>query len=79
MGFTTNESMCRVEFFKPSPSGKWYTTEEVNFKGLYEYPPHEALKIAISKLGRLSDMVAVCFDPHVKHSFPVMVYPSHDD
>ena len=33
MGYTTDDDMVRVDFFKPS--GKWYTTEAVKWTGGY--------------------------------------------
>lgn len=34
MGYTTDDAMVRVDFFKLS--GKWYTTEAVKWTGNYE-------------------------------------------
>jgi hypothetical protein len=36
MGFTTDDAMVRVDFFKPR--GKWYTTEAVKWTGEWAGP-----------------------------------------
>jgi len=78
MGYTTDDSMIRVDFFKES--GKWYTTEAVKI----EYPKRlgltevfaKSLKNHFIKEGnpeRLSEMTAVCLYPYYDDSFPVMI------
>ena len=73
--YIENPAMCRVDFFKES--GKWYTTEAINFDGCDWENDHgaEALRKALRKqIGtRLSGMNAVCLDPYIKHSYPVMI------
>ena len=34
MGYSEDETMVRVDFFKPS--GKWYTTEAVKWTGAWK-------------------------------------------
>jgi hypothetical protein len=79
MGFTTDEEMVRVDFFREG--GKWYTTEAIKFdryhstlEGTFE-SPNETLKRCLrEQLGdRLSDMVAVCLEPYSKNAYPLMV------
>jgi hypothetical protein len=72
--YSNDPEVCRVDFFKES--GKYYTTEAIRFvDGTWEAHPRDALKMSLrEQLGeRLSDMTAVCLDPYVKDSFPVMV------
>jgi hypothetical protein len=88
MGYTTDDSCVRVDFFKPS--GKWYTTESVTWTGPYE--GDIIFSFAKSLLDhlkfretdrkhqhpshvnvRLSGLTAVCLDPYHQHSFPLML------
>jgi len=75
MGYSIDESVCRVDFFKPS--GKWYTTEAVKFtsyKGQSQDIFRESLRNHFKNTpGRLEGMVAVCLEPYVEHSFPLMI------
>ena len=72
--YTENANSCRVDFFKAS--GKWYTTEAVQFDNdLYHMQPVDAVKIALQRHldGRLSGMTAVCLQPYNENSFPIML------
>jgi hypothetical protein len=62
-----------VDFFKQT--GKWYTTEETLFNEDYHASPADELRKLLKKQlnGRLQGLVAVCLEPYVKHSYPVMV------
>lgn len=73
MGYTDDEGMVRVDFFRPG--GKWYTTEAINMTEVYDLFPAEGLKKALAaQVGtRLSGMWAVCLEPYCAHAFPVMV------
>ncbi len=81
MGYSSNESMVRVDFFKES--GKWYTTEAVNFDVVYlvekedfkTIHPVDALKLALEAhlKGRLNGMWAVCLKPYCALDFPAMI------
>jgi len=79
MGYTENDGMVRVDFFKPS--GKWYITLSVDLSEFYDEPSiHEAFAKALRKhfsdLGHpdmLSDMDAVCPEPFHKHGHPVII------
>jgi hypothetical protein len=67
---------CRVDFFKPS--GKWYTTEAVDFDDFYHEPLihdafHKALKKHFNGMSRLAGMTAVCLEPYHEHEHPLMV------
>lgn len=76
MNYSDRQAMCRVDFFRPS--GKWYTTEAVDFGGLYDCDPAEALHRACERhfshrlegrlKGRLDGMLAVCLDPYTERS-----------
>lgn len=74
MGYTTDNSMVRVDFFKPS--GKWYTTEAIRWTGGY-YNDNLIESFAKSlrdSLGsRLSDMDAVCLEPYRDIGYPLMI------
>jgi ATP-dependent Lon protease len=81
MGYTTNESMVRVDRFKES--GKWYDTLEVEM--VDEYYDHwnifEAVEKSIDAKYGVGYVMAwtnqggsfVCLEPCHKHSHPVML------
>ena len=74
MGYTEDESMVRVDFFRPS--GKWYTTEGVKWTGGYrDCCIFSAFRQSLrDHLGdRLCDMDAVCLEPYHEHSYPIQV------
>jgi hypothetical protein len=77
MNYTSNPKMVRVDFFKPS--GKWYTTEAVEF-GIEDEDLNrrflDALKLHLRRPDgqlRLAGMWAVCLEPYSDHPFPLMV------
>lgn len=87
MGYSVEEDMVRVDFFKPS--GKWYTTEAVKWTGdcwvndphgetaKRGEPIHDAFIHSLRDHfkdcpNRLEGMDAVCLEPYHKHSFPLM-------
>ncbi len=76
MGYSDDDSMVRVDFFKGG--GKWYTTEAVKWTGGYfskESSPLDAFAASLRRhLGdRLSEMDAVCLHPYHEHSYPLMI------
>jgi hypothetical protein len=81
MGYTDDESMVRVDFFKES--GKWYTTEAVRWTGEWggNSVIHEefakSLRDHFSKdVGsekRLSEMDAICLYPYHKNKHPIQI------
>jgi hypothetical protein len=79
MGFSTDESIVRVDFFKSS--GKWYTTEAVKWTGDYYSSGggiHEQLKKSLrdhfkGTPAAFSDMDAICLEPYHEHSHPLML------
>lgn len=76
MGFTTEEYMVRVDFFKPS--GKWYTTEAVewtgDFHGIIGEEFAKSLRVHFrDHPTRLAGMTAVCLHPFHAHPFPFMI------
>lgn len=74
MNYSNDESMVRVDFFKPS--GKWYTTEAVKWTGGYrDVHIIDAFKASLREHleGRLSDMDAVCLEPYHEHQHPIML------
>lgn len=62
-----------VHFFRPS--GKWYTTETMDWLGQEGEPLCKglmrSLKVALGQ--RLWGMTAVCVDPAVKNGHPLLV------
>lgn len=72
MGFTTDEAMVRMDFFKES--GKWYDTVSVSMRGYYGVSILEAVvKSARTQCNAYSGMTLVCLEPYHQHSHPVMI------
>lgn len=81
MGYSADETMVRVDFFKPS--GKWYTTEAVKWTGDYRFETrkkliHESFAKSLrdhfqDTPNRLSDMDAICLHPYHKHEHPIQL------
>jgi hypothetical protein len=74
MGYSAEEDMVRVDFFKTS--GKWYTTEAVKWTGGYSNQDiHEAFKKSLRShlKNRLSDMDAVCLHPYHEYEHPLCI------
>lgn len=79
MGYSENEAMVRVDFFKPS--GKWYTTEAVHWTAPWQgrgNSIHECFKSTLRKHfketpDRLSEMDAVCLHPYHEYSHPIQI------
>ena len=75
MGYTTNDRMIRVDFFKPS--GKYYTTEAIEWLPTDEDKsyPVDIFKYSLREhlQGRLKDMVAVCLETEFCAGFPLMI------
>lgn len=88
MGYTTDDSYVRVDFFKPS--GKWYTTEAVKWTGGYSdcqlinafaksLKDHLSERVTQPGLPRhtglrLSGMIAICLSPYHEHEVPLMIH-----
>lgn len=77
MGYSDDEAMVRVDFFKPS--GKWYTTEAVKWLGWgRDILIHDAFKNSLKihfkdNPERLSDMDAICLEPYHELSHPIQL------
>lgn len=80
MGYSENDYMVRVDFFKPS--GKWYCTESVHWLTFRaaEMGIDQAFKQALKKhlalsdgTYRLKEMTAVCLEPYHEHAHPLMM------
>lgn len=77
MGYIDDDSMVRVDFFKPG--GKWYCTEAVKWTGGYgDVEIHTAFKISLQdhfrdNPNRLNGMVAVCLEPCHAYAHPLML------
>lgn len=73
--YSDNESSVRVDFFKPS--GKWYTTEAVQWTGEWNKDTliHEAFAQSLRDhlKGRLSGLDAICLDPYHELSHPICI------
>jgi hypothetical protein len=88
MGFTTNDSRVRVDFFKPS--GKWYGTGSIDMRVHYNGPIHDCVRQACEAEQALgsrgewghtftpAEWLAgggsiVCLEPHHEHSHPIIL------
>lgn len=78
MGFTTDDAMVRVDFFKES--GKWYTTEAVKWVGYDDPDIYEAFANSLKQhlaypdgRLRLSGMFACCLEPAHIRPIPLML------
>ena len=72
MGYSQNPAMVRVDFFKDS--GKWYTTEAVEWLDWGgELCRTFQLSLKAHLGGRLRGMWAVCLEPYSDKGFPLMV------
>lgn len=85
MGYSTEENMVRVDFFKES--GKWYATEAIDFLGGSEDPdkayneehPMNVFQRALVHHLKYDDgtlryagMRAVCLEPYHDMALPLM-------
>lgn len=74
MGYSADDEMVRVDFFRPS--GKWYCAEAVRWTGSYIGDIHKAFAISLRnhlKGGRLSEMDAVCLEPCHENAHPIQL------
>ncbi len=82
MGYSTDSSMVRVDFFRPN--GKWYCTEAVKWTGEWigandkKQDIFEAFKQSLKdhfkdNPNRLSDMDAVCLEPYHEWTHPIIL------
>ena len=77
MGYTADDSMVRVDFFKPC--GKWYCSEAVKWTGGYNgVLIYTAFKKSLqdhfqNDPNRLNGMVAVCLEPCHVYAHPLML------
>ena len=71
--YSANPGNCRVDIFKPG--GKFYTTVVVDFTDFYNDLTVDAFRKACAKAfsDRFQGMTAVCLDPCVDHSYPVLI------
>lgn len=74
--FSTSPNNCRVDFFKPS--GKWYDTDEVQFRGsdfnntnIFTAFQH-ALQDA-SLWDKLKKFDCVCLEPYHENTHPICI------
>jgi hypothetical protein len=80
MGYTDDETMVKVDFFKDT--GKWYTTEAMKWDKYTsgEDGNYEDIKDIFKRClrqhlkGRMNDMIAVCIEPYHQHAHPLMVF-----
>lgn len=89
MGYDNNDSMVRVDFFKPS--GKWYTTVALRWdryksKGFEDMEKLELINDTFRRyltkqfydLFVRDKLIAICLEPYHEHSCPLMVkYKDH--
>ena len=83
MGYSTNDRMVRVDFFKDS--GKWYATEALLWDR-YETHKVKNLKVEVEAIhdtfkrclrkqypNRYRGMIALCLEPYHEYSHPLMI------
>lgn len=71
--YTDIPESVRVDFFKPS--GKWYTTKAMIWKGDWsEGCIHDSFRQTLKEGlgGGLQGMTAVCLHPYHKHEHPLL-------
>jgi hypothetical protein len=79
MGYSSDEQMVRVDFFKPS--GKWVATEAMrwhSYRGDIHTAFEESLRAEFpwndgSGKIRYGGLTAVCLAPYHEHSHPIMM------
>jgi len=83
MGYSEDEFMVRVDFFKSS--GKWYCTRAVKWTGSWAvkesdnaWDIHEQFAKSLRDhfkycFYNLSDMDAICIEPYHEHSHPIQL------
>ncbi len=79
MGYSTDDSIVRVDFFKST--GKWYTTEAIKWTGEYKNSLiHKEFAKSLFNALQLDDktfkyngMLAVCLEPYHEHAYPLMM------
>lgn len=74
MGYSKNDSMVRVDYFKPS--GKWYMTEALDMSGFYKYGtgPVDAVQAALEKADRfLKNFNIIVLKPFHELQYPVFI------
>ncbi len=76
--YSDRPSSVRVDFFRST--GKWYTTEAVEWIGYSDVLIWDAFEASLRKHMtepdgklRLSGMWAVCLDPYHEHGHPLMM------
>ncbi|WP_299310873.1 hypothetical protein [uncultured Halomonas sp.] len=74
MGYSSDETMVRVDFFKPD--GKWCATEAVKWTGSYfskssEEAFKKSLRDHLNK--RFAGMTAACLEPFHIQTQPMML------
>jgi len=74
MNYSNNPRMVRVDFFKES--GKWYTTEQMEWLYHDGMLIHDAFLHCLRQNfnGHYSDMTAVCLQPYHEHEHPLMIH-----
>lgn len=81
MGYSVDDSIVRVDFFKPS--GKWYTTEAVQwisyterynvYAGIHDEFANSLRYHFKDDPTRLSEFDAICLHPYHEHEHPIMI------
>lgn len=80
MGYSSDSRMVRVDFFKES--GKWYTTEEMNWDRYHSKDSDGNIELVDETFERclneqfhesFKGMIAICLEPYHENAFPQMV------
>jgi len=75
MGYHQNDSMVRVDIFRPS--GKWYETIAIDMEEFYDHSyAKDAVEIAtVKKRGAplVPGWIYVCTEPYHKNAHPILL------
>lgn len=73
MGYSTEEDMVRVDFFKSH--GKWVETIQMKWIFWEDVEIHKAFRLSLFACvgNRFAGMTAVCLEPYHKYAHPIMI------
>jgi len=82
MGYTTDDQMVRVDFFRPS--GRWYTTEQLKWDRYFTNEEDGSVELIMDTFDRClveqffdlyvkDRLYAICLEPYHEHAFPLML------
>ena len=81
MGYNSDDSMVRVDFFKES--GRWYSSEDMKWDRYSVIDERGDIELINDTFKRCLDktfgkdayegMIAICLEPYHEHAFPLMI------